>query len=129
MNIAIGSDHAGVVLKDLIISLLADLKVSHEDLGTNGSDPVDYPDYGAKVAEAVSQGRADRGQGGVRRPDHRVRRDGREVAHDHEDHRRVTSLERRYIIAASSGRPIRSYTMPRPYSARECPGCNSAARW
>jgi ribose 5-phosphate isomerase B len=61
MNIAIGSDHAGVALKDLIVGLLTDLKVSHEDLGTNGSDPVDYPDYGAKVAEAVSQGRADRG--------------------------------------------------------------------
>ncbi len=61
MKIAIGSDHAGVGLKGRIGSLLAQLGQSVQDLGTNGSDPVDYPDYGAKVAEAVSTGTAERG--------------------------------------------------------------------
>jgi len=61
MKIAIGSDHAGVTLKDRIRQLLDELHVAHQDFGTNGSDPVDYPDYGAKVAEAVSTGVADRG--------------------------------------------------------------------
>jgi len=61
MKIAIGSDHAGVMLKDRIGKLLDELRVAHQDFGTNGSDPVDYPDYGAKVAEAVSTGVAERG--------------------------------------------------------------------
>ncbi len=61
MKIAIGSDHAGVGLKNRIGSLLAELGQSVQDLGTNGSDPVDYPDYGARVAEAVSTGAVERG--------------------------------------------------------------------
>ena len=61
MKIVIGSDHAGVTLKDRIGQLLDELHVAYQDFGTNGSDPVDYPDYGAKVAEAVSTGAADRG--------------------------------------------------------------------
>jgi glycine hydroxymethyltransferase len=61
MKIAIGSDHAGVEMKDRIGALLAELGQSVQDLGTNGSDPVDYPDYGARVAESVSTGAVDRG--------------------------------------------------------------------
>jgi len=61
MKIAIGSDHAGVKLKDRIEHLLDELKVVYRDCGTNGTDPVDYPVYGAKVAEAVSTGQTDRG--------------------------------------------------------------------
>src|SRR3990172_2390317 len=61
MKIAIGSDHAGVTLKDRIGQFLDELHVAHQDFGTNGSDPVDYPDYGAKVAEAVSTGAPGRG--------------------------------------------------------------------
>ncbi len=61
MKIAIGSDHAGVGLKERIGALLAELGQSVQDLGTNGSDPVDYPDYGARVAESVSTGAVDRG--------------------------------------------------------------------
>ncbi len=61
MKIAIGSDHAGVTLKNRIGQLLDELHLAHQDFGTNGSDPVDYPDYGAKVAEAVSTGVVDRG--------------------------------------------------------------------
>ncbi|MEW6683757.1 MAG: ribose 5-phosphate isomerase B [Nitrospirota bacterium] len=61
MKIAIGSDHAGVGLKDRIGALLAQLGQSVQDLGTNGIEPVDYPVFGAKVAEAVSTGAVDRG--------------------------------------------------------------------
>jgi glycine hydroxymethyltransferase len=61
VKIAIGSDHAGVSLKSRIGALLAELGHSVQDLGTNGSDPVDYPDYGAKVAEGVSAGIVERG--------------------------------------------------------------------
>ncbi len=61
MKIAIASDHAGVTLKRRIGALLDELRVASQDMGTNGSDPVDYPDYGAKVAEAVSRGDVDRG--------------------------------------------------------------------
>ena len=37
-------------------------KLGHEalDLGTNSTAPVDYPDYSRAVAEAISEGRADR---------------------------------------------------------------------
>ncbi|MFZ5863971.1 MAG: ribose 5-phosphate isomerase B [Nitrospirota bacterium] len=61
MKIAIGSDHAGVGLKDRIGALLAERGQSVEDLGTNGNEPVDYPVYGARVAEAVSTGAVERG--------------------------------------------------------------------
>jgi glycine hydroxymethyltransferase len=61
MKIAIGSDHAGVGLKDRIGALLAQLGQSVQDLGTNGIEPVDYPVYGARVAEAVSTGAVERG--------------------------------------------------------------------
>src|SRR5574341_854922 len=61
MKIAIGSDHAGVGLKDRIGALLAELGQSVQDLGTNGIEPVDYPIYGARVAEAVSAGVVERG--------------------------------------------------------------------
>ncbi len=61
MKIAIGSDHAGVGLKDRIGALLAELGQSVQDLGTNGNEPVDYPVYGARVAEAVSAGTVERG--------------------------------------------------------------------
>jgi glycine hydroxymethyltransferase len=61
MRIAIGSDHAGVGLKDRIRDLLAGLGQSVQDVGTNGNEPVDYPVYGAKVAESVSAGAVERG--------------------------------------------------------------------
>ncbi len=61
MRVAVGSDHAGFSLKGPIIAFL--LSAGHEvlDLGTNNSDPVDYPDFAKMVAEAVLQGKAERG--------------------------------------------------------------------
>ncbi|MBI5187490.1 MAG: ribose 5-phosphate isomerase B [Nitrospirae bacterium] len=61
MTIAIGCDHAGIELKNEVISLLNSLGVECIDYGTNGSESVDYPDFGEKVSEAVSSGEIDRG--------------------------------------------------------------------
>ena len=60
MKVAVASDHAGYPLKARIIEELG--KLGHEtvDLGTDSTDPVDYPDYSRAVAEAVLEGRADR---------------------------------------------------------------------
>lgn len=48
-----GSDHAGLSLKLELIALLKERGDEVEDLGTTGQESVDYPDYGAKVAERV----------------------------------------------------------------------------
>jgi ribose 5-phosphate isomerase B len=60
MRVAVASDHAGFPLKARIIEELGKLGHATEDLGTNSTDPVDYPDYSRAVAEAVLRGRADR---------------------------------------------------------------------
>ena len=61
MKIAIGTDHAGVELKDVLIQLITEL--SHEvlDKGPFSNESVDYPDYGHAVASAVDKGQADLG--------------------------------------------------------------------
>jgi ribose 5-phosphate isomerase B len=61
MRIAIGADHAGYELKDWLAERLR--VAGHEvlDLGTNSSEPVDYPDYAEAVGRMVLDGRADRG--------------------------------------------------------------------
>lgn len=51
--IVIGSDHGGVEMKDDLIRYLNRRGVETEDAGTNGSDSVDYPVFGQKVAEMV----------------------------------------------------------------------------
>ncbi|MDZ4184249.1 MAG: ribose 5-phosphate isomerase B [Desulfuromonadales bacterium] len=53
--IAIGSDHGGLQLKDAVRTYLVGRGFTVDDLGTNNEDSVDYPDFGAKVAEAVSR--------------------------------------------------------------------------
>jgi len=59
--IAIGSDHAGYPLKAHLVGVLA--ASGHEvlDLGTDSTEPVDYPAYCAAVGRAVVAGRAERG--------------------------------------------------------------------
>ena len=61
MRVAIGSDHAGFALKETIKSLLDELVVPYDDLGTFTTKPVDYPDIAEAVGRAVVAGRADRG--------------------------------------------------------------------
>jgi len=61
MRIALGADHAGVVLKEHIKKFLDERGDAYEDFGTHSTDSVDYPDYAAKVANAVAAGNYDRG--------------------------------------------------------------------
>jgi ribose 5-phosphate isomerase B len=61
MKIAIGSDHRGFDAKRRIVSLLQQLGHEALDLGPQGKDSVDYPDFAFAVAQAVSQGQVDRG--------------------------------------------------------------------
>ncbi|MCU1488877.1 MAG: rpiB [Acidimicrobiaceae bacterium] len=58
MRIAVGSDHAGLGLKESLARHLAELGHEVEDLGTHGLDSVDYPDFGAAVGRAVAAGDA-----------------------------------------------------------------------
>lgn len=60
-KIAIASDHAGRELKEDIKIFLKDIGLDVVDMGTNGSESVDYPDYGIPVAEKVSIGEFERG--------------------------------------------------------------------
>ena len=61
MKIALAADHAGYEMKRDLAGKLA--KEGHEvlDLGTHSGAPVDYPDYAARVANAVAGGEFDRG--------------------------------------------------------------------
>lgn len=61
MKIAIGSDHAGYKLKQEIVRLLTQEQYVFTDFGTHSPEPVDYPDVGVQVAEAVASGEFDRG--------------------------------------------------------------------
>jgi ribose 5-phosphate isomerase B len=61
MKIAIGADHAGFEEKEKLKKTLDEIGVEYEDLGTNSTDSVDYPDFGAKVGRAVASGEFDEG--------------------------------------------------------------------
>src|SRR3990167_11062534 len=61
MRIAIASDHAAYELKAVLADWLREAGHEVEDLGTNGPESVDYPDYGYALAEAIADGRAERG--------------------------------------------------------------------
>ena len=59
--IAIASDHAGYELKTLLVEDLGGQGYEVLDLGTQGPDSVDYPDFGHALAQAIEEGRARRG--------------------------------------------------------------------
>jgi ribose 5-phosphate isomerase B len=61
VRIALGADHAGFPLKARVIEALEGAGADVLDLGTDSTDPVDYPDYARKVGHAVVDGEADRG--------------------------------------------------------------------
>jgi ribose 5-phosphate isomerase B len=61
MKIAVGSDHRGYEAKRRIVALLKQLGHEVLDLGTDGRDSVDYPDFAFEVAKAVGGGTAERG--------------------------------------------------------------------
>lgn len=61
MRIAIASDHAAFALKQSLIPWLIDQGHDVADLGTHGTDSVDYPDFGAAIGSALANGSAARG--------------------------------------------------------------------
>ena len=58
-SIAIGSDHSGVALKASLRDHLRQRGISVLDVGTDGPDPVDYPDIAAQVARLVARKEVD----------------------------------------------------------------------
>ena len=61
ITVALASDHAGFALKEELKTEITRLGLDYLDLGTDSSDSVDYPDFGRAVADALIDGRADRG--------------------------------------------------------------------
>ena len=59
--IMIGSDHAGVALKEALKPFLEQRGLAVTDAGMATADPVDYPDIGCQVAAGVSSGKFARG--------------------------------------------------------------------
>jgi len=60
MKIVVGSDHRGFQAKQLIKAIVAQLGHECVDVGTDSSDPVDYPDHAYLAAMAVANKEADR---------------------------------------------------------------------
>lgn len=59
--VAIGADHGGFELKELLKPELAALGYDVQDVGTHGKEAVDYPDFAHEVARLVGAGKAWRG--------------------------------------------------------------------
>jgi RpiB/LacA/LacB family sugar-phosphate isomerase len=61
MRIAVAADHAGFELKEKLLACVREAGHEPIDLGTHGTQPVDYPDFAKAVGMALRDGRADRG--------------------------------------------------------------------
>jgi ribose 5-phosphate isomerase B len=61
MRIALAADHAGFELKDALAAWLRESGHEVTDLGTTSTESVDYPRFGARLAEEIAGGRADKG--------------------------------------------------------------------
>lgn len=61
MRVAVASDHAGFPIKADVIRVIREAGHEPIDLGTNSTDPVDYPDYAEKLGRAITSGQAERG--------------------------------------------------------------------
>lgn len=59
--IALASDHGAVELRTLLRAHIEERGLPTLDLGTEGADSVDYPDFACRLAEALREGRAARG--------------------------------------------------------------------
>ncbi|MFW6297624.1 MAG: ribose 5-phosphate isomerase B [Desulfosalsimonas sp.] len=58
--IAIGCDHAGYELKEIVKQQLLSIGLEVRDFGTSGPESVDYPDYGMMVAREIDRGEYER---------------------------------------------------------------------
>jgi ribose 5-phosphate isomerase B len=54
---AVASDHGGYLLKNHVKEMLSKWGFTTEDLGTNGPDSVDYPEFGARLAQGIASGK------------------------------------------------------------------------
>ena len=61
MRVIVGSDHAGFELKERLVAHLEASGHDVVDVGTESTDPVDYPDFAAAVARGVVAGTGERG--------------------------------------------------------------------
>jgi len=61
MKIAIGSDHAGFKMKEIVKAYLKRKKIAFKDFGTYSEESVDYPDYAGKVCGSILDGSCERG--------------------------------------------------------------------
>ena len=61
MKIAMGSDHAGFVLKEELKTFVQSLGHEVVDVGTHSTDSVDYPDFAEKLGVLIITGEVDRG--------------------------------------------------------------------
>ena len=61
MRIAIGSDHAGFRLKQVLLEHVASLGHESSDFGCPDETSVDYPDFAVPLAQAVIAGEQDLG--------------------------------------------------------------------
>lgn len=61
MKIVAAADHAGYLLKDELVAFLREQGHEVEDLGTNATASVDFPDYAHRVADKIASGAAERG--------------------------------------------------------------------
>lgn len=61
MRVAVGFDHAGFPLRQVVLAAVESAGATALDFGTTTSDPVDFPDYADKVGLALQRGEADRG--------------------------------------------------------------------
>lgn len=59
--IAIGSDHGGYDLRQIIMKHLEERGLEYKDFGCPDKSSCDYPEYGKAVAKAVASGECDRG--------------------------------------------------------------------
>ena len=59
--VAIGADHGGYELKEILKATITELGFDIADMGTSSKDAVDYPDFAHAVAQQVSTGKAWRG--------------------------------------------------------------------
>jgi ribose 5-phosphate isomerase B len=60
-TVALAGDHTALALKKIILQHLRGRGIAVHDLGTDNSDPVDYPDTAGAVAVEVARGQADAG--------------------------------------------------------------------
>ncbi len=61
MRVVVASDHAGFIIKDVVVEAIKSSGHEAIDLGTYTADRVDFPDFAEKAGKAIINGEADRG--------------------------------------------------------------------